>query len=489
MISGPSVIPGRGRASGCEPGISAARAEGGGVALLGAFLDGQIGAPIGALVSALASAFVLAPWRRHPAPRLDFPPKAGVQAGGGGDRGGPRFGGEIEGRWPGQGKGVGRRAERELAETQGGVTVTGGPRRSGRLSDGLPGAALLITALALTLFFAQPVAAAEPVPITPSLPAGVAIGHAEMAGRPTGCTVVLFETDAVAGVEVRGGGPGGRELGLLSPMNPTRRIQAIALSGGSAYGLDVATGVQRWLRERDRGFPTPAGPVALVPQSILYDLPVGDPAIVPDADCGYRAVASTSFEGPWAEGSVGAGAGATVGKMLGLGPDASMKGGLGIAGLTVASGLSVGAVIAVNALGDIIDPATDRVVAGALKDGAPVDIRALIRAGALWNEARQPGQNTTIGVVLTNADLTAARATKLAQMAHQGLARAIAPVATPYDGDTLYAASTGRWEGIVDMAVLGELAAQVVTAAVLRAVCEAEPRLGWITARQLGRCG
>ncbi len=328
----------------------------------------------------------------------------------------------------------------------------------------------------------------QPVPITASLPPGVAVGHAEMPGRPTGCTVVLFTEDVVAGVDVRGGGPGSREIPLLDPTNPTRKIQAIALSGGSAFGLAVATGVQMWLREQGRGFPTPAGPVALVPQSILFDLPVGDPAIVPDADCGRRAVSTAQATPPWIEGSVGAGAGATVGKVLGLDATASMKSGVGIAGLTLPSGLKIGAVVAVNALGDVIDPDRGRVIAGALKDGALVDARRLIRSGALWNQAREAGQNTTIGVVVTNAGLTVSEATKLAQMAQVGYGRTIAPVATPYDGDTVYAATTGRWDGMVDMAVLGELGAQVVSEAILRAVCLAEPRLAWTTATQMGTC-
>lgn len=323
------------------------------------------------------------------------------------------------------------------------------------------------------------------------LPPGVSVGHAEMSGRPTGCTVVLFKQDAIAGVDVRGGAPGGRETALLDVTNPTRGIQAVVLSGGSAYGLGVATGVQMWLREKGRGFATPAGPVALVPQAILFDLPVGDPAIIPDADCGRRAVVDADARmdrGPWAEGSVGAGAGATVGKVLGLGPDTSMKAGLGIATVTLPSGLKVSAVIAVNALGDVVDPETNRVVAGALKYGALVDARALIRSGELWNSSRSSGQNTTIGVVVTNASLSAAEATKLAQMAHAGFARTIAPVATPYDGDTVFAASTGTWSGSVDMAVLGELAAQATAEAILRGVCRAESRLDWPTAAAMGRC-
>lgn len=340
----------------------------------------------------------------------------------------------------------------------------------------------------LPVALATGAAAREAVPFAVSLPDGVAVGHAEMEGRPTGCTVVHFEDDAIAGVDVRGGGPGGREHALLDPTNPPRKVQAIVLSGGSAYGLGVATGVQAWLRERGRGFETSAGPVALVPQSILFDLPLGDPLIVPDADCGRRAMDAATTVAPWPEGSVGAGAGATVGKVLGGGPDRSTKGGMGIAGLTLPSGLEVGAVIAVNALGDVIDPTTGTVVAGALEDGRPVDARLLIRSGALWNEARAPGENTTIGVVVTNAVLDPAQATKLAEMAQMGLGRAIAPVATPYDGDTLYGAATGTWDGFVDMSVLGELGAQVVVEAILRAVCTADPRLDWTTAKDLGTC-
>ncbi|MGD8494741.1 MAG: P1 family peptidase, partial [Gemmatimonadales bacterium] len=192
---------------------------------------------------------------------------------------------------------------------------------------------------------------------------GVYVGHHTLSGRPTGCTVVLTPDGAVAGVDVRGGAPGTRETDLLDPVATVQEVNGIALSGGSAFGLDVATGVSRFLEESGSGFP--AGPVRvpIVPAAILFDLSVGDPSIRPDADCGYRAAqAAMEGRGPLAEGNVGAGAGATVGKLAGI--ERAMKGGIGSASIELSSGLIVAAVVAVNAVGDVVDPRTGRVVAG-----------------------------------------------------------------------------------------------------------------------------
>ncbi|HSL24525.1 MAG TPA: P1 family peptidase [Vicinamibacterales bacterium] len=302
--------------------------------------------------------------------------------------------------------------------------------------------------------------------------AGVKVGHHTMAGRPTGCTVILFDPAAVASVDVRGGAPATRETDLLQPQNLVQRINAIVLSGGSAFGLDAASGVMRYLEEHGKGYSTATGPVPIVPAASLIDLWFGgDAKIRPNADCGYRA-AQAAASGPVPEGNVGAGAGATVGKLFGT--SRAMKAGIGSAALSLPNGLIVGAVVAVNAAGDVIDPATGRVVAGArTADGkALADSRARIRAG----EVRlPPGErdHTTIGVVATNARLTKAEAQKVAQMAHDGYARAIAPVHTPYDGDTIFAAATGTWEGEPNLVIVGALAADAMAEAIVRAATQA----------------
>lgn len=299
---------------------------------------------------------------------------------------------------------------------------------------------------------------------------GLKVGHVTLEGRPTGCTVVLAERGVTAGVDVRGSAPGTRETDLLAPTNLVSEVHAIVLSGGSAFGLDTATGVMRYLDERGIGFETRGGRVPIVPAAILYDLGVGDGRIRPDADCGYRAaVAATN--GPIAEGSVGAGAGATVGKFGGQ--NRAMKGGLGTAAITLPSGLTVAALVAVNASGDIIDPATGRVVAGVrTPDGRGLmDARILLRSGAL--DRPRIAENTTLGVVATNAVLTKTQATKVAQMAHDGYARAIVPAHTMGDGDVIFALATGAHAGEADVTLIGALAAEVMAEAILRGVRQA----------------
>jgi L-aminopeptidase/D-esterase-like protein len=312
--------------------------------------------------------------------------------------------------------------------------------------------------------------------------AGIKVGHHTLAARPTGCTVILAESGAVAGVDVRGSAPGTRETDLLNPLNLVDRVHAIVLAGGSAFGLDAASGVMRYLDERNIGFPTPYGVVPIVPAAILFDLGVGDPKVRPGADCGYAAASSAS-SGPIAEGNVGAGAGATVGKLHGMAH--AMKGGIGTAALTLPNGLTVAALVAVNAYGDVIDPATGRVVAGVrTEDGRGLaDARVLLRAGA---SLKNPiGQNSTIGVVVTNARLTKTQATKVAQMAHDGLARAITPIHTQSDGDTLFALATGALALDADVSVVGALAAEAVADAVLRAVRQATGLPGLPAVRDL----
>ncbi len=312
---------------------------------------------------------------------------------------------------------------------------------------------------------------------------GLKVGHFTLSERPTGCTVVLAEQGAVAGVDVRGAAPGTRETDLLNPVNLVDTVQAIVLAGGSAFGLDAASGVVRYLDEHKLGFPTAYGPVPIVPAAILFDLGVGsNPAIRPGPDCGYRA-ATSATSGPVQEGSVGAGAGATIGKIKGAG--FAMKGGIGSSSITLSGGLTVAALVAVNAFGDVIDPSTGRIVAGVrTADGKGfADARLLVRAGATLPGS--VGQNTSIGVVATNVRLTKTQATRVAQMAHDGLARAISPAHTPFDGDTLFVLATGTSTQPGDVATIGALAAEVVADAVLRAVRHATGLPGYPSVRDL----
>jgi L-aminopeptidase/D-esterase-like protein len=340
--------------------------------------------------------------------------------------------------------------------------------------------AAVLAALAAGAAEAQMPTASVPTGLTAI--AGLKVGHHTLGGRPTGCTVVLAEGGAVAGVDVRGAAPGTRETDLLNPLNLVDTVHAIVLAGGSAFGLDAASGVMRYLDERHIGFPTAYGVVPIVPSAILFDLGVGDPKIRPAADCGYAAALSASA-GPVAEGNVGAGAGATIGKMMGI--DRAMKGGLGTASLALPDGLVVAALVAVNAYGDVIDPATGRVVAGVrTADGAGLaDARALLRAGAV--QKKPIGENSTIGVVATNARLTKTQAAKVAQMAHDGLARSITPVHSLADGDTLFSMATGTLAGDADVSRVGALAAEAVADAILRAVRAAKGLPGLPAARDL----
>jgi L-aminopeptidase/D-esterase-like protein len=319
--------------------------------------------------------------------------------------------------------------------------------------------------------------------------AGIKVGQVTMNGRPTGCTVVMVDgTGATGGVSQRGGAPGTRETDLLDPTNMVDQVNAVVLSGGSAYGLDAATGVMKYLEEHRTGWNVgAAGVVPIVPAAILFDLPFGgNPSIRPNADCGYRA-ASTANSGPVQEGNFGAGAGATVGKMGGAG--GAMKGGIGTASITLPSGLAVGAIVAVNASGDVIDPETGRVVAGMRsRDGTTLlDARRQIRSGALDRAAApRAGGNTTIAVVATNAKMSKADINRVAIMADDGLARAIAPSHTVGDGDTVFTLATGRWTGATNPTIVGALAADVVAEAIVRAVSKAQALGGLPAARDLG---
>ena len=297
--------------------------------------------------------------------------------------------------------------------------------------------------------------------------AGIEVGHFTDTRRPTGCTVVMAREGAVAGVDVRGAAPGTRETDVLHPSNLVDKVHAIMLAGGSAWGLEAATGAVRWLEERGVGLDVAVGRLPIVPAAVLFDLLVGDMRIRPDAAAGYAACAAASSADP-AEGNVGAGAGAVVGKVFGI--QHAMKGGVGTASITV-DGVTVGALIACNALGDVIDPDTAQVMAGARTD----DGRALrdTRRALLRGQPPQPllaGTNTTIGVVATDAILTKAQAHRLAIAAHDGLARSINPVHTMSDGDTLFSLGTGRAGKSLGMMVLATMAAEATARATVRAV-------------------
>jgi len=308
--------------------------------------------------------------------------------------------------------------------------------------------------------------------------AGIEVGQAQDAEALTGCTVILCRKGAVGGVDVRGGAPGTRETDLLNPVNLVEKVHAVVLAGGSAFGLDAASGVMRYLEEKNIGFNTGVAKVPIVSAAILYDLDIGRSDVRPDAEMGYRAASAASTNVP-AEGNVGAGTGAAVGRILGK--KTSMKSGLGTASLE-ANGVVVGAIVAVNAWGDVIDPQSGEIVAGArstnvgpLKIGPQGDfadtlemMKTLLGRTAVGVATKS---NTVIGVVATNAKLTKTEATKVAQMAQDGLARAIRPSHTMLDGDTIFALSTGTKK--VNVSTVGAFAAEVMSQAILRAVQKA----------------
>lgn len=317
---------------------------------------------------------------------------------------------------------------------------------------------------------------------------GLRVGHHTLSERPTGCTVVVVEgPGAVGGVSQRGGAPGTVETDLLNPLNMVDRVNAVFLSGGSAYGLDTRRGVMRYLEERNTGWPVGrSGVVPIVPGAILFDLGFGgDPKIRPGEDCGYRAAMAATNE-PVLEGNVGAGTGATVGKM---GGGRSMKAGVGSASIRLPNGLVVAALVAVNSVGDIVDPETGQIVAGVrTADGRQVaDVRRLLRSGELVRTPEpRVGENTTIAVVATNARLTKAEVSRMALMADDGVAKAIVPSHTVGDGDTVFSLATGSWDGEVNLTMIGALAADVVAEAIVRAATQADSSNGIPSARELG---
>ena len=312
---------------------------------------------------------------------------------------------------------------------------------------------------------------------------GVKVGHYTLSERPTGCTVVLTETGAVATVDVRGSSPGTREIALLDPSNTVQQVHAIVLSGGSAFGLATADGVMRYLAERQIGYPTRAANVPIVPAAILYDLGTGDdPSIYPTADCGYRAAQAASSD-PIAEGSVGAGTGATVGKLGG--PGRAMKGGIGTAVIELSNGVRVAALMVVNAVGNVVDPERGTIIAGVrTADGQGLaDARALLHTS--FDIDNRNAQNTTIGVVATNATLDKAQLALVARMAHDGLARTIRPAHTPSDGDALFAIATGSVTDDASLFRIGALTADATAEAIVRAVRTATSLPGYPSVRDL----
>lgn len=300
---------------------------------------------------------------------------------------------------------------------------------------------------------------------------GLQVGSYTLPSGTTGCTVILVAGEgAPGGVAQRGGAPGTRETDALHPLNLVDKVNAIVLSGGSAFGLDSASGTVRWLKEQKRGWDVGIARVPIVPAAVLFDLPVGDNArIQPDVECGYKA-AQTASTAPVQQGSVGAGAGATVGKL-----GQPMRGGLGSFAYRMPNGLVVAALVATNALGDIVDPDSGRLLAGARDtEGKLQDARQLLRDGRLFAQTMpRMGENTTIGVVATNARLNKVEVNRLALMADDGYGRAIYPVHTMYDGDTVFALATGHWEGKADMSLIGALAADAMAQALKQAVLQA----------------
>jgi L-aminopeptidase/D-esterase-like protein len=310
---------------------------------------------------------------------------------------------------------------------------------------------------------------------------GIRVGHAHDAEALTGCTVVLSEKGAVGGVDQRGGAPGTRETDPLRPMHLVQKVHAIVLSGGSAFGLDSATGVVRYLEEKGIGFDVRVAKVPIVPAAILFDLGIGKSNVRPDAAMGYQACLNASEKRPQ-EGNAGAGMGATVGKILGMA--GAMKSGIGTASMDLGGGANIGAIVAVNAFGDVVEPGSGRILAGARpakvgpiqigdEEKPFADTLQVMKSMAGKTILRFASRgNTVIGVLATNAQLTKEEANKVAQMAHNGLARTVRPAHTMLDGDTLFAISMGTKK--VDVNIVGAYAAEVVAQSIQNAVWSAE---------------
>lgn len=310
---------------------------------------------------------------------------------------------------------------------------------------------------------------------------GILVGHAHDREALTGCTVILCCQGATAGVDVRGAAPGTRETDLLNPVNMVEKVHSIVLTGGSAFGLDAAAGVMAFLEERGCGFNTGVARVPIVPAAVIYDLAIGSPKVRPDRRMGYEAAKNATCKEN-RRGNVGAGMGATVGKIGGM--SLAVKSGLGMASISFPNGGVVAALVVVNAFGDVFDPSSGRIIAGARQPGGklPLHTTRVLLSGAPGGGFG--GANTTVGLVATNIALSKAEANKVAQLAHDGLARTISPIHTLYDGDTIFALSTGEVQG--DSLAVGVAAAEVTARAVIDAVTHAESAGGVPCARELG---
>ena len=304
---------------------------------------------------------------------------------------------------------------------------------------------------------------------------GIKVGHAQDFGALTGCTAIICEKGATSGVDQRGGAPGTRETDVLRPMHMVEHCHAVVLSGGSAFGLDAATGVVRYLEERHIGFDTGVAHVPIVASAVLFDLAIGNPKIRPDSAMGYQACMSAK-EGSCSEGNIGAGTGATVGKIFGMG--GATKAGIGAATIHLSNHITISAIIALNAFGHILDPDLGNIIAGARFPGKratqqkeevfadTIDVmRSHIQHGS---QSFKNSTNTVIGVVATNAILTKEGANIVAQMAHNGIARTVRPAHTMFDGDTLFTMATN--EHPADLNIIGVFAAEAVSKAIIRAV-------------------
>jgi len=310
---------------------------------------------------------------------------------------------------------------------------------------------------------------------------GIRLGHETDEKNHTGTTVLVFDRPMSCGVDVRGGAPGTRETDVFSPLNLVETADAVVLSGGSAFGLDTASGVMKWLREQDRGMDTGYGKVPLVPGAVIFDLPTSSGGVRPDADMGYRA-AKKAVAGEVPMGNVGAGAGATVGKLYGM--EYAVKSGVGTASVAGAGGVVVGAVAVVNALGDVIDPETGQVVAGVLnrERNGFLDARKIIHDISF--PFMPPGTATIVGVVAVNVTFGKADMNRIARMAHDGLARAVFPSHSMLDGDTIFAVAAGEI-AYADVSVCGALANEAMSRAVIDAVNRAESIEGCPAIRDL----
>ncbi len=327
--------------------------------------------------------------------------------------------------------------------------------------------------------------------------AGLLVGHYTDTQAVTGCTVVLCPEGAVAGVDIRGAAPGTRETDLLQPMNFVQQVHGILLTGGSAFGLDAASGVMQWLEEQGIGFQVGVGVVPIVPAAVLFDLGIGQADVRPGAEEGYLACQHATTEQTafgreidpnqvLTEGSVGAGTGATVGKLFGM--LRATKSGLGMASRQLANEVKVGAIVAVNAFGDVIDPQHNQVLAGVrTSDGTTYERTMDYFFRDLSETMFGFAQNTTLAVVATDATLTKPEAAKMAQMAHDGLARTINPIHTMFDGDTIFALATGKNQRPTDISVIGAAATSVLAEAVIRSVQQAASLGGLPSWREIAR--